>query len=224
MRLLVVDDDELMVNLLSPGFEARGYQVDVACNGDEALELGRKSYDLIIMDLLLPGKNGTEVCQTLRQEHIQTPILMLSAKDDTHYKIAGLEYGADDYLTKPFDFQELMARVQALIRRSDYKDQMGTVLTVGNLTLNRDTREVNRGGHQLGLTPKEFAILEFLMSNPNRPLSFQRIHEEIWGSQPDTMSQIVAVYIRYLRHKVDRGYKKKLIKTVRGIGYKISFP
>jgi len=221
IRVLVVDNDRRIANILKCGLELEGYEVDVANNGEEGLALGRGPYDLIMLDPLLPGITGTEVCQTLREEHVHTPILMLSTKDEVQHKVMGLHLGADDFLTKPFAFEELVVRIHALLRRGPYQE-FTPILSIANLTLNRDTREVWRGSHQLVLTSKEFALLEYLMSHPNRPLPRKLILKQVWASHPNTLVQIVDVYIRYLRKKVDHGYKKKLIRTVRDIGYKIS--
>ena len=203
------------------GLEAEGYQIDAAHDGEEGLQLGQGSYGLIILDLLLPGKSGIEVCQLLRQNGISTPILMLTARDALQDKVEGLQTGADDYLTKPFAFEELLARIQALLRRGPYQEA-ATTLAIADLTMNRETREVRRGDTILPLTAKEYALLEYLMTRPNRPLSRTMILEHVWGQHHDTLTNVVDVYIRYLRNKVDKGFPQKLIHTVRDIGYKIS--
>ena len=221
MNVLVVDDDHRITNFVKRGLEAEGYRVDVASDGNQGLEYGRNPYNLIILDLLLPGMNGTEVCQSLRNNHIQTPILMLTARDGLQDKVEGFRHGADDYLTKPFAFEELLARMHALLRRGIYKEP-SLHLRVGTLCLNKETREVTRDDSPITLTAKEFALLEFLMAHPDRPLSRTMILEQVWGYHHDTRTNVVDVYIRYLRNKVDKAFPQKLIQTVRDIGYKIS--
>ena len=221
MNLLLVDDDQRIVSFVKRGLEAEGYHVDVALNGEEGLEYARNPYRLIILDLLLPGINGTDVCRALRQDKIQTPILMLTARDGLQDKVEGLKTGADDYLTKPFAFEELLARVQALVRRVAYQD-IPSKLNIQDLYLNKDTREVTRDGHPITLTAKEFSLLEYLMAHPNRPLSRTMILEQVWGYHHDTLTNVVDVYIRYLRNKIDKGFPQKLIQTVRDVGYRIS--
>ncbi len=220
MNLLLVDDDQRIVNFVQRGLEAEGFHVDVALNGEEGLEYGRNPYTLIILDLLLPRMNGTEVCRALRKDNVHTPILMLTARDGLQDKVEGLRIGADDYLTKPFAFEELLARVNALHRRSTYQEIPPT-LHIQDLCLNKDTREVTRDGQPIRLTAKEFSLLEYLMSRPSRPLSRTMILEQVWGYHHDTLTNVVDVYIRYLRNKVDKGHTQKLIQTVRDVGYKI---
>lgn len=221
MRILLVEDDERIMTFVKRGLEAEGYQIDTARDGEEALECGQDSYGLIILDLLLPGKSGIEVCRILRRNEISTPILMLTARDALQDKVEGLQTDADDYLTKPFAFEELLARIQALLRRGPYQET-ATTLTIADLTINRETRDVRRGDTILTLTAKEYALLEYLMTRPNRPLSRTLILEQVWGQHHDTLTNVVDVYIRYLRNKVDKGFSHKLIHTVRDIGYKIS--
>jgi len=221
MNLLLVDDDQRIVSFVKRGLEAEGYHVDVALTGEEGLEYGRNPYSMIILDLLLPGMNGTEVCRTLRKNKIQTPILMLTARDGLQDKVEGLQTGADDYLTKPFAFEELLARIKALQRRGAYQD-VPVTLHIQDLHLNKGTREVTRAGQPITLTAKEFSLLEYLMAHPSRPLSRTMILEQVWGYHHDTLTNVVDVYIRYLRNKIDKGFPQKLIQTVRDVGYKIS--
>jgi len=221
MRLLLIEDDDRITQFVKRGLEAEGYQVDTAATGPQGLELGRGNYGVIILDFFLPVLTGKDICQTLRQEGIHTPILMLTARDTLQDKVEGLQTGADDYLTKPFAFEELLARIQALLRRGIYQETP-TALQVGDLCLNKETREVTRGQQPISLTAKEFALLEYLMSRPNRPLSRTMILEQVWGQHHDPLTNVVDVYIRYLRNKVDKGFPQKLIQTVRDIGYKIS--
>ena len=221
-HILVVEDDERISSFIRRGLEAEGYLVDVVQDGREGVEKGMAPYDLILLDLLLPDQSGHEVCQTLRREQIQTPILILTAKDGLEDKLSGFDHGADDYLTKPFAFEELLARIKALLRRKPLYEETTTLLQVANLTLNRDSREVRRGSKLIALTRKEFDLLEFLMSNADKALSRTSILEHVWGYHYDTMTNTVDVYIGYLRKKVDGGSKAKLIQTVRDFGYKIS--
>ncbi len=221
MRILLIEDEEQIRRFIKRGLEAEGFQIDVALNGEEGLALGRENYSLILLDLMLPLKSGIEVCQILRDDKITTPILMLTAKDAIQDKVEGLRTGADDYLTKPFAFEELLARIKALLRRSPYQETTSE-LRIADLSMNLETREVRRGDKLLNLTSKEFALLEYLMSRPNRPLSRTMILEQVWGQNHDPLTNVVDVYIRYLRNKIDKGCPQKLIQTVRDIGYKIS--
>ncbi len=222
IHILIVEDDERISGFVKRGLEAEGYRVDLAQDGHEGIQKGMDPCDVIILDLLLPGKNGHEVCQALRHERIQTPILILTAKETLGDKLRSFDYGADDYLTKPFAFEELLARIKALLRRRPSYKESEVELTVADLILNRDSREVCRGGKDISLTRKEFDLLECLMSNPNKVLSRVSILEQVWGYHYDTLTNVVDVYIGYLRKKVDGRSKKKLIQTVRDFGYKIS--
>lgn len=222
-HILVVEDDERISTFIKRGLEAEGYLVDIAHDGRTGIEQGMAPYDLIILDLLLPDTNGHEVCHALRREQIQTPVLILTAKDALEDKLSGFDHGADDYLTKPFAFEELLARIKALLRRRpSYGEDASAVLKVADLTLDRETREVCRGSHHITLTRKEFDLLEFLMSHPNKAHSRTSILEQVWGYHYDTLTNSVDVYIGYLRKKIDGGSNTKLIQTVRDFGYKIS--
>lgn len=222
-HILVIEDDERISTFIKRGLEAEGYRVDIAHDGQKGIEQGMGPYDLIILDLLLPDTNGHEVCQALRREQIQTPILILTAKDALEDKLSGFDHGADDYLTKPFAFEELLARIKALLRRRpSYKDEADPLLQVADLTLDRSARQVRRGNRDITLTRKEFDLLEFLMANPNKALSRTSILEQVWGYHYDTMTNTVDVYIGYLRKKIEGGSETKLIQTVRDFGYKIS--
>ncbi|MGI9304388.1 MAG: response regulator transcription factor [Gammaproteobacteria bacterium] len=225
MRLLLVEDDSRIVEFLRRGLQAEGYELDVAVDGPRGLELGESAaYAVIILDIMLPGLSGREVCRRLRETGITTPILMLTALDAIDDKVAGLRTGADDYLPKPFAFAELLARVGALLRRRGRYEPYGVTLKVGELILNRATREVKRGDRTIELTPKEFALLEYLMSNPNTVLSRTQILEAAWGADSDPMTNVVDVYIRHLRRKIDAGQAQPLIHTLRGFGYKLLAP
>ena len=222
-HILVIEDDERISGFIKRGLEAEGYLVDVVHDGQEGVQRGMTPYDLIILDLLLPDKDGHEVCQALRREQIHTPILILTAKDALEDKLSGFDHGADDYLTKPFVFEELLARIKALLRRRpSYNASPEPRLHVGDLTLDQSSREVRRGGEVIALTRKEFDLLAFLMSNPNKALSRTSILEHVWGYHYDTLTNTVDVYIGYLRKKVDSRSKTKLIQTVRDFGYKLS--
>lgn len=222
-HILVIEDDERISSFIKRGLEAEGYLVDVVHDGQEGVQRGIAPYDLIVLDLLLPDMTGHEVCQTLRREQVHTPILILTAKDTLEDKLSGFDHGADDYLTKPFAFEELLARIKALLRRSpSYNQEPAHVLRVADLTLNQSAREVRRGDKAIPLTRKEFDLLTFLMSNPNKALSRTAILEQVWGYYYDTLTNTVDVYIGYLRKKIDGRSTTKLIQTVRDFGYKIS--
>jgi two-component system OmpR family response regulator len=222
MNVLLVEDDERIIEFVRRGLEAEGYRVEVARNGRDALRHARSpSCQLIILDLLLPDGDGRDVCRQLRAARLGTPILMLTALDSLEDKVRGLRMGADDYLAKPFAFEELVARVQALARRGlVYRDDHQE-LSAHDLVLNRATREVRRGDRPIELTPREFALLECLLRAPGKVLSRPHILEKVWGCSKDPLTNVVDVYIRQLRRKVDRDAPIPLIQTVRGFGYKI---
>ncbi len=222
MAILIIEDDARIVEFVRRGLEAEGYLADVAHNGTAGMAIATAPcYELIILDLMLPDISGMEICQQLRLQGITTPILMLTAMDTLEDKIEGLQIGADDYMTKPFAFGELIARIQALLRRSDgYKESI-TELVVGDLTLNRETHEVKRGTSTIELTPKEYSLLEYFMTTPGKVMSRARILDNVWGHNTDPLTNVVEVYIRNLRRKIDDGHATPLIKTVRGFGYKL---
>lgn len=222
MNLLVVEDDLRVADFLARGLRAEGYLVTVARSGPEGLELGRSQpFDLILLDLMLPGLSGLEVCQELRARRVLTPILILTALDTTEDKIKGLRLGADDYLTKPFDVDELLARMEALIRRNRGFEPDSRQLVVGDLVFDRETLTVRRGDRVIELTAKELALLELLMNSPGKVFSRERILNRVWGYAEDPLTNVVDVYIRRLRSKIDEGSDTTLIKTLRGIGYKL---
>jgi len=222
MTILIVEDDERISQFVRRGLEAEGYLTEVANTGELGLQLARGAeYELLLLDLMLPGLSGQEVCRQLRQQRITTPILMLTAMDALDDKVEGLRMGADDYLTKPFAFDELIARIQALLRRSQGYEEHVTELAVADLTFNRDTREIHRAGQLIELTPKEYALLEYFMKTPGRVFSRSQILDQVWGYNADPLTNVVEVYIRNLRRKVDEGFPTSLIKTVRGFGYKL---
>ncbi|MBK9306247.1 MAG: response regulator transcription factor [Nitrospira sp.] len=223
MHILVIEDDERITRFIGRGLEAEGYRVDLAHDGQEGLQRGIEiDYDLIILDLMLPDTSGYEICRTFRRKHIHTPILVLTAKDGLKDKLSGFDHGADDYLTKPFAFEELLARIKALLRRRPTYEEAPAVLQVADLTLDRTSREVHRGTKTIALTRKEFELLEYLMAHPNKALSRTSILDQVWGYHHDTMTNTIDVYIGYLRKKIDGGSNTKLIQTVRDFGYKIS--
>jgi DNA-binding response OmpR family regulator len=218
-----VEDDERIVDFIQRGLKAEGYSVDVARNGLDAIAMGAEGqFQVIILDLGLPDINGREVCERLRNTGIDTAILMLTARDTVQDKVSGLRSGADDYMTKPFSFEELLARIEALMRRHGNAFKPASkALQIADLILNLETHEVWRGGVLIDLTPKEFALLECFMRLPGKVLSRTRILEQVWGYSTDPMTNVVDVYIRQLRRKIDDGYELRLLKTVRGFGYKL---
>jgi len=223
MRVLLVEDDERIVDFVQRGLKAEGYAVEVARNGQEAIALGSVGqFQIIILDLGLPDINGRDVCERLRNAGVGTPILILTARDTVQDKVTGLRSGADDYMTKPFAFEELLARIEVLMRRrgGDIKPETKE-FQVADLVLNMETHEVRRGETLIELTPKEFSLLECFMRMPGKVLSRTRILEQVWGYSADPLTNVVDVYIRQLRRKIDDDYAIKLLKTVRGFGYKL---
>lgn len=222
MTILLVEDDDRISSFLERGLKAEGLSVAVARTGPDGLELARSpDISLILLDLMLPGMNGKDICQELRASGVHTPILMLTAMDSLEDKVTGLRLGADDYLAKPFAFTELLARIEALLRRSGGYEETTTNLQVGDLVLDRETLQVRRGDRVIELTAKELALLEFMMSAPGRVMSRARILDSVWGYSTDPLTNVVDVYIRRLRAKIDDDEPIHLIKTVRGYGYKI---
>jgi heavy metal response regulator len=218
MRLLVVEDDPNMGRFIQKGLQEERYAVDVATDGEEGLFLASaNAYDLIILDIMLPKLDGLEVCRRLRDERKPTPILLLTARESVEDRVAGLDLGADDYLTKPFAFSELLARVRALLRRSSA--QPAGRLKADNLELDPVSHRVWRAGQEIPLTNKEFALLEYLLRNANQVLTRTAIIEHVWDIHYDSMTNIVDVHIRALRAKIDRDFSAPLIHTVRGVGY-----
>ena len=220
MRVLVVEDEISLANLIKEGLEDEDYSVDVANDGEEGLYLAlNEPYDIIILDIMLPKKDGIEIAKIVRSKDIKTPILMLTAKDTVQDKVLGLDSGADDYLTKPFSFDELLARMRAVLRRSF--GEAKNIVKVADLELNLDTHEVKRAGKVVDLTSKEYALLEYLVLNKNKLLSRTDIIEHIYGYNYDFDSNVVDVLVARLRRKVDKNSDKKLIHTVRGGGYMV---
>ena len=231
MNILIVEDDARVAAFLERGLRAEGYRVQVARNGTDGLARAREVAQqmqndatpaLLVLDVMLPGMTGLEVCQALRAGGVQLPILMLSALGALEDRVAGLRLGADDYLAKPFAFEELLARIEALLRRSrDTAPAASSRLTVADLVLDRDTMRVTRAEFQLTFTARELALLELLMSAPGRLFSRERILANVWGTNEDPLTNVVDVYIRRLRGKIDDGNAQPLIHTVRGLGYRL---
>jgi DNA-binding response OmpR family regulator len=225
VRVLVVEDERKLARWVARALEEERHVVDLAHDGDEALERAASAgYDAVVLDVMLPGRSGVEVCRWLRAHDVTTPILLLTARDQLEDKVEGLDAGADDYLTKPFAFEELFARLRALRRRATSQPEGGgqpTELRVGDLVLDLVRHEARRGARRIPLTTREFALLELLMRNPGRPLSRTQIVLRAWPDDAETSSNIVDTYIHYLRDKIDRGFPDPLLRTVRGVGYAI---
>jgi DNA-binding response OmpR family regulator len=222
MHILVVEDERRLAALLQRVLAEERHVVDVANDGASGYDLaGSGSYDVIVLDLMLPVMDGLEICRRIRKEGVQTPVLMLTARGALEDRVAGLSGGADDYLVKPFAMEELLARINALLRRRDRALDIAQQLRVGDLTLDLVRHEARRDGHVIELTAKEFALLEYLMRNPGHVLTRGQITDHVWRYDLDALSNVVDIYIHYLRDKVDKGFSKPLIKTVRGVGYRI---
>jgi two-component system OmpR family response regulator len=220
MRVLVVEDELKMAGLLKRGMEEEGYAVDVARTGADAIWAGSETpYDAIVLDVMLSDLSGFEVCRRLRDDGHWAPVLMLTARDAVADRVAGLDAGADDYLTKPFSFSELFARLRALVRRG--AGERPAILRVGDLVLDPASRRVTRGDTAVELTAKEFALLEYFMRRPGEVLTRSRILEHVWDYGYDGDSNVVDVYVRYLREKIDRPFRQDSIETVRGSGYRL---
>jgi DNA-binding response OmpR family regulator len=218
VRLLIVEDDRKLAEFVARGLRAESFAVDLAGDGHEGQRfIDTYPYDLLILDLMLPRVSGTELLRRVRDSHPALPILVLTARDATEDKVKHFEGGADDYLTKPFDFAELVVRIKALLRRTPLART--NVLRIANLELNRTTQQVRRDGQRIELTAKEYAVLEYLLSSPGRVFSRTMILEHVWDQSFEGVTNIVDVYVRYLRRKVDEPFARKLIHTVRGVGY-----
>lgn len=218
MRILLIEDEEKLAQTLARNLKAEGFAVDTVGNGIEGLEMAAGcAYDLIVLDILLPGLDGTQILQKLRERNREVPVLMLTAKDSIRDKVKHFEAGADDYLTKPFSFAELLVRVKALLRRQPV--QQTDVICIGDFELDRRTRKVKRGGKRIDLSAKEYALLEYLAANAGRVLSRSMIVEHVWDQSFESLTNIVDVYIRQLRTKLEDHDDQKLIRTIRGAGY-----
>jgi len=219
MRLLLVEDDEKIASFIIKGFRAEGFAVDHAGDGENGLHLAlTEPYDAAIIDIMLPKLDGLELIRQMRREKIKTPVIVLSARGAVDDRVKGLQTGGDDYLTKPFAFSELLARVQALIRRSTHVSEP-TKLVAGEITMNLIAREVVRAGQKIDLQPLEFSLLEYLMRNAGRVVSKTMIMEHVWDYYFDPQTNVVESRIYHLREKIDKGFETKLIHTVRGVGY-----
>lgn len=222
MHILVVEDEQRLAYLLRRVLLEERHTVDLAYDGPGGLDLALSdSYDAVTLDLMLPGMDGLEICRQMRQERIMTPVLMLTARGAVEDRVTGLNVGADDYLTKPFAMEEFLARVNALLRRRDRRFDESLQLAVADLTLDLVRHEARRAGRVIELTAKEFALLEYLMRHPGQALSRTQIVDSVWRYDMEALSNVVDIYIHYLRDKIDQGFGRPLIKTVRGVGYKI---
>jgi len=220
MRVLVVEDEPKMAGLVKRGLEEEDIVVDVASRGEDAVWMaGSTEYDVVVLDVMLPGLDGFEVCRRLRADEVWTPVLMLTARDAVEDRVAGLDGGADDYLVKPFSFEELLARLRALARRGG--GERPVVLEAGDLRLDPATRRATRGDAEIALSPKEYALLETLMRRPGVALSRLQLLEHGWDDTYENRSNVIDVYIRYLREKIDRPFGTDTIETVRGVGYRL---
>ena len=220
MRVLIVEDEVKMASLIRRGLGEEGMAADVAVRGEDALWMaGSTAYDAIVLDVMLPGIDGIEACRRLREEGVWAPVLMLTARDAVEDRVAGLDGGADDYLTKPFSFAELLARLRALVRRGPV--ERPTVVTVGDLHLDPAARRVWRGDSDISLSAKEFALLETFMRRPGEVLDRLQLLEHAWDYNYENRSNVVDVYVRYLREKIDRPFAMESIETVRGAGYRL---
>lgn len=220
MRILVIEDEKKIASFIKRGLEEQHYIVDVANDGNEGLYKAEiNPYDLIVLDIMLPGKDGIFICRKLRKGNINTPVLMLTARDELEDKITGLDSGADDYLTKPFAFAEFLARIRSLLRRNN--DIKQTNLQVADLYLDQLTHKVIRAKKEISLTSTEYALLEYLMLNSNQIVTRTMISEHVWNENFDSFTNVINVYINYLRKKIDVGFDKSLIHSIRGTGYMI---
>jgi heavy metal response regulator len=221
LRILLVEDEPGMAQFVRQGLVEQGYTIDVASDGGEGLEYALLSeYEVIVLDMMLPIMGGLEVLRELRDRGNKTPVLFLTAKAEIEDRVRGLDHGADDYLVKPFAFSELLARLRALVRRPPLQND--PILTMGDLTMDMAAHEVRRGGVKIELSPREFTLLELLLRHPNQVLSRTQIAQRVWNLDYYSNTNVIDVYIGYLRRKIDRGYEYPLIHTVRGIGYRLA--
>lgn len=220
MRILVVEDEKKVASFIKKGLEEEYYSVDVAFDGKEGLNLAlSEEYDLIILDLMLPFKDGLSILKEIREQKILTPVIILTARDTIQDKVTGLDTGADDYLAKPFSFEELLARIRAILRRNSV--EKNNIIRAGDLILDTQAHKVFRNNVEIQLTPKEYAILEYLMRNKNRVISRTKLSEHIYEFHFDPGTNVIDVYINKLRNKIDKGHEKQMIRTIRGVGYLI---
>jgi DNA-binding response OmpR family regulator len=220
MKILIVEDEPKVAHFIKKGLEENGYEIDLAYDGFAAKkQVQNNKYALLVLDILIPYENGIELCRRFKQDNPDIPVLMLTALGTTDDKVAGFEAGADDYLVKPFDFTELLARIKVLLKRSGQTSDNSAKLVVGDLELDMNKKSVKRGGQSIELTAKEFALLEYFMRNAGRVLSRNDIAEKVWDSNFDFSTNVVDVYVNFLRKKIDKGFEKKLIVTRVGLGY-----
>jgi heavy metal response regulator len=223
MRILVIEDEKKVASFIQRGLEAEHYQVDVAYDGEAGLlQVFDNDYDALILDVMLPKRDGLSILRDVRMRKLTVPVLMLTARDTIAYKVAGLDQGADDYLTKPFAFEELLARLRALLRRGAASPSPD--LAFADLQLDLVSHQVTRAGKRIDLTAKEFALLEFFLRQPGRVLSRALIAQHVWGVDFDTFTNVIDVYVNYLRKKIDADFEPKLLHTVRGVGYVMKAP
>ena len=223
MKILVVEDEPDLNHIIAKHLQAEGYIVDSCFNGNDAVYyITEESYDAILLDAMLPGKDGFEVLKEIRSQKIETPVMFLTARDQTEDIVTGLDFGADDYVVKPFSFEEVLARLRVIIKRST--QEHGTTYECADLLIDTDKKSVTRAGTDIELSPKEYAILEYMVRNKNIALSRLQIESNAWGLDFEGESNIIDVYIRYLRKKIDDDFDVKLIQTVRGIGYMLTEP
>lgn len=222
MHILVVEDEQRLAFLLRRVLLEERHTIDLAHDGHTGLDLALSdTYDVVVLDVMLPGIDGLEICRQMRSERVMSPVLMLTARGSVEDRVTGLNVGADDYLTKPFAMEELLARINALLRRKERRFDDTLQLTVADLTLDMVRHEARRAGNVIELTAKEFALLEYLMRHPGQVLSRTQIVDAVWRYDMEALSNVVDIYIHYLRDKIDQGFSRPLIKTVRGVGYKI---
>lgn len=221
-KILIVEDERKISRVLQLELEYENYQADIADNGKDALRfIEQEDWDLVLLDIMLPELSGLEVLRRVRKTDDSTPIILLTARDEVHDKVSGLDLGANDYITKPFQIEELLARIRVHLRKPATKQEKGKELSVGDLVVNINTREVTRAGEGIELTPREFDLLVYLLRNKNVVLTRDQLIENVWGYDYFGDTNVVDVYIRYLRQKMDKGYPKAYIQTVRGVGYTI---
>ena len=221
MRILVIEDEKKVANFIKKGLEEEHYAVDTAYNGETGLYMTEvNEYDLVVLDLMIPKIDGLEVLKRIREDKNSVPILVLTAKDTVEDIVRGLDSGCDDYLTKPFEFKEFLARIRALLRREKVEKEPS--LKIADLTLSLVTHKVVRKGKEIELTSKEYALLEYFMRNPDKVLTRTLISEHVWDYHFDSVTNVIDVYVNYLRKKIDRGFEPKLIHTIRGVGYILS--
>lgn len=218
MRILIIEDEEKLASFLKRALTQERYAVDVALDGEKGIFLAEiNPYDLILLDVILPGKDGISICSELRKKQIDIPILMLTAKSHVRDKVTGLQKGADDYLTKPFALEELLARVASLLRRN--RTGKNSVLKIADLTLDQSSHAVTRSGKEIILTAREYGLLEYLMLNANQIVTRSMISEHVWNEEYDSFTNVIDVYVNFLRNKIDTGFRKKLLHSRRGVGY-----